>query len=84
MSLLGVHCIGEPATDLVHTGLAVLLLRQGADFFINTCFNYPTLSEMYKYAACDALGRFQRGEIWSTCDLFTHYKDGVSEFMEKL
>lgn len=65
MTLLGVHCIGEQATDLVHTGLAALLLEQKADFFINTCFNYPTLSEMYKYAAYDALGRFQRAEICS-------------------
>jgi NAD(P) transhydrogenase len=64
MSLVGVHCIGEQATDLIHTGLAALLLGQGADFFINTCFNYPTLSEMYKYAAYDALGRLQRGEIF--------------------
>ena len=63
MTLVGVHCIGEQATDLVHTGLAALLLSQGADFFINTCFNYPTLSEMYKYAAYDALGRLQRSEI---------------------
>jgi len=63
MSLLGVHCIGEQATDLVHTGLAALLLNQSADFFINICFNYPTLSEMYKYAAYDALGRLQRSEI---------------------
>lgn len=72
MSLLGVHCIGEQATDLVHTGLAALLLRQGADFFINTCFNYPTLSEMYKYAAYDALGRFQRGEICSASEVLSH------------
>ncbi len=63
MRLLGVHCIGEVATDLVHTGLTALLLEQGADLFIDTCYNYPTLSEMYKYAAYDALGRAQRGEI---------------------
>jgi len=63
MRLLGVHCIGEVATDLVHTGLTALLLEQGADLFIDTCYNYPTLSEMYKYAAYDALGRHQRGEI---------------------
>jgi NAD(P) transhydrogenase len=63
MRLLGVHCIGEVATDLVHTGLTALLLEQGADLFIDTCYNYPTLSEMYKYAAYDALGRAHRGEI---------------------
>jgi NAD(P) transhydrogenase len=63
MILIGVHCIGEQATDLVHTGLAALLLGQGAEFFINSCFNYPTLSEMYKYAAYDALGHIQRDEV---------------------
>ncbi len=63
MKLLGVHCIGEQATDLVHIGLTALLLEQGADLFIQTCYNYPTLSEMYKYAAYDALGRRARGEV---------------------
>ena len=63
MRLMGVHCIGEVATDLVHIGITALLLEQGADLFIDTCYNYPTLSEMYKYAAYDALGRAQRGEI---------------------
>lgn len=66
MVLVGVHCIGEQATDLVHIGLSALILQQGADFFINTCFNYPTLSEMYKYAAYDALGRMQRGEFFKS------------------
>jgi NAD(P) transhydrogenase len=47
----------------VHIGLTALLLEQGTDIFINTCYNYPTLSEMYKYATYDALGRKQRGEI---------------------
>jgi NAD(P) transhydrogenase len=56
MKLLGVHMIGELATELIHVGLTALLLRQGADLFINTCFNYPTLTEMYKYATYDALG----------------------------
>lgn len=63
MGLVGVHCIGEQATDLVHTRLAALLLGQTADFFISTCFNYPTLSELYKYGANDALERIYRGKI---------------------
>ena len=63
MQLLGVHCIGEQATDLVHIGLTALLLEQDVNLFINTCYNYPTLSEMYKYAAYDAMGRKQRGEV---------------------
>ena len=57
MALLGVHVIGEQATELVHVGLTALLMGQGADLFIRTCFNYPTLSELYKYATYDALGR---------------------------
>ncbi len=62
MRLLGIHFLGEEATDLVHIGLTALLLGQTASIFIDTCYNHPTLSEMYKYAACDALGQRQRGE----------------------
>ncbi len=56
MKLLGVHVIGEQATELVHVGLIALLAGKTADLFIETCFNYPTLTELYKYAAYDALG----------------------------
>jgi len=57
MKLLGVHVIGEQASELVHIGLNALLMGAGSDLFIQTCFNYPTLSEMYKYATYDALGK---------------------------
>ena len=57
MKLLGVHVIGEQATELVHVGLTALLMHAGADLFINTCYNYPTLTEVYKYAAYAALGQ---------------------------
>ncbi len=57
MKLLGVHVIGEQASELVHIGLMALQTKSGADLFIQTCFNYPTLSEMYKYATYDALGQ---------------------------
>jgi NAD(P) transhydrogenase len=60
MKLLGVHMIGEGATEIVHIGLTALLLGAGADLFVHTCYNYPTLSELYKYAAYDALGRKQK------------------------
>lgn len=56
MKLLGVHLIGEQATELIHIGLTALLAGGTADLFIQTCFNYPTLSETYKYATYDALG----------------------------
>ncbi len=57
MKLLGVHVIGEGATELVHVGLTALLLGADGDLFINSCYNYPTLSDLYKYATYDALGR---------------------------
>jgi NAD(P) transhydrogenase len=57
MKLVGVHAIGEQASELIHIGLVALHAGAGADLFIETCFNYPTLGELYKYATYDALGR---------------------------
>jgi NAD(P) transhydrogenase len=54
--VLGVHIIGESATELIHQGMIVLEMGGTADTFIELVFNYPTLSEMYKYAAYDGLG----------------------------
>jgi NAD(P) transhydrogenase len=55
MKLLGVHVIGEQATEIVHIGLMALMTDGGADLFFNTCFNYPTLGDLYKLATSDAL-----------------------------
>jgi NAD(P) transhydrogenase len=55
--LLGVHCLGERATELVHTGQAVIAFGGSIDYFIEAVFNYPTLGEIFKYAAYDGLGR---------------------------
>ena len=62
--LLGVHAMGTGATELIHIGLTALIMKAKAELFIHTCYNYPTLSELYKYAAYDALGKWQkrRGE----------------------
>ncbi len=57
--LLGVHIVGERASDLVHMGLTVMQFGGTIDAFIDACYNYPTLSELYKYAAYDGLGRLQ-------------------------
>jgi NAD(P) transhydrogenase len=54
--LLGVSIIGESATELIHIGLMVLDHNQTIDEFIEQVFNYPTLSETYKYAAYEGLG----------------------------
>jgi NAD(P) transhydrogenase len=55
--LLGVHIIGEGATELIHIGQAVLNLHGTLDYFIENTFNYPTLAEAYKIAALDAWNR---------------------------
>jgi len=48
--------IGENATELIHIGMMVLDAGLTIDEFIEQAFNYPTLSEAYKYAAYDGLG----------------------------
>lgn len=55
--LLGVHILGEGASELVHIGQAVLAFGGTIDYFINTVFNYPTLAECYKTAAFDGVNR---------------------------
>jgi NAD(P) transhydrogenase len=53
--LIGCHCIGERASELVHVGHAIMTLGGTVDTLIEMVFNYPTLCETYKYAAYDAL-----------------------------
>ena len=55
--LLGVHIIGDGASELVHIGQAVLSFGGPIEYFVNTVFNYPTLAECYKTAAFDGLNR---------------------------
>jgi NAD(P) transhydrogenase len=58
--LLGAHHIGEMASELVHIGAQVMAANGTIDAFIQSVFNYPTLSDMYKYAAYDGLGKWER------------------------
>ena len=53
--LLGAGIVGEDATELIHIAQAVIASGAGVEYFINTCFNYPSLGELYKYAAYSAL-----------------------------
>lgn len=57
--LLGVHIVGEGATELIHIGQAVLAHTGKLDYFVNAVFNYPTLAETYKIAALDAFNKMQ-------------------------
>jgi NAD(P) transhydrogenase len=55
--VLGVHIIGESASELVHIGQAVMSYGGTVDYFLNTVFNYPTLAECYKNAAFNGINR---------------------------
>lgn len=57
--LLGVHIIGEGATEIVHLGQAVMHLKGGLEYLTTCVFNYPTLTEAYKVAALDGLNKIR-------------------------
>ena len=61
--LLGVHIVGEGATELVHIGQSVMAHKGKLSFFIDNTFNYPTLAEAYKIAALDASSRMPPGAV---------------------
>ena len=58
--LLGVHMIGEMASELIHLGAHVMAAGGTIDAFIDAVYNYPTLSDTYKYAAYDGLGKLNK------------------------
>jgi len=60
LDILGVHIIGEGASELLHIGQAVLILKGKVDYFVDTVFNYPTLAECYKAAAFNGLNKLVR------------------------
>ena len=61
LKLLGVHIIGQEACELIATGMMTLEMNATARDIIGLCFNFPSLADMYKYAAYDALGEYREG-----------------------
>ncbi len=57
--LLGIHIIGEGASELIHIGQTVMAYGGEIDYFVNAVFNYPTLAECYKTAAFDGINRLR-------------------------
>ena len=55
--LLGVHALGQRATEIIHIGQAVLFYGGSVEYFRDMVFNYPTLAEAYKVAALDGLNK---------------------------
>ena len=60
MKLIGAHVIGEIASEILHIGLIAMMTDSSSELFIRTCFNYPTLGELYKYATYDAMGNLAK------------------------
>ena len=60
LEVLGIHCFGDQASEIVHIGQAVMKQKGEANtlrYFLNTTFNYPTMAEAYRVAALDGLNR---------------------------
>ena len=60
LQVLGIHCFGDQASEIVHIGQAIMNQKGEANtikYFVNTTFNYPTMAEAYRVAALDGLGR---------------------------
>ena len=57
LKVLGVHAIGESATEIIHVGQTVLAFGGGIEFFRDSVFNYPTFAEAYKVAALNGLNK---------------------------
>lgn len=55
--ILGVHIIGESATELIHIGQAAMNIPSGLKYLRDAVFNYPTLAEAYKVAAYDGYNK---------------------------
>jgi NAD(P) transhydrogenase len=61
MKLLGVHVLGEQASEIVHVGVVAMLADATAELFNRTCFNFPTLGDLYKIATYNALLKREPG-----------------------
>lgn len=58
LELLGIHCFGDQASEIIHIGQAVMTGGNNTlNYFANTTFNYPTMAEAYRVAALNGLNR---------------------------
>lgn len=60
LEILGVHCFGDQAAEIIHIGQAIMAQQGGGNtvrYFVNTTFNYPTMAEAYRVAALNGLNR---------------------------
>lgn len=57
LQILGIHCYGNHAAEIIHIGQAVMKCGHTLEYFVNTTFNYPTMAEAYRVAALNGLNR---------------------------
>ncbi len=60
LEVLGIHCFGDQASEIVHIGQAIMSQKKGANtlrYFLDTTFNYPTMAEAYRVAALNGYNR---------------------------
>lgn len=57
LEILGIHCYGNHASEIIHIGQAVMKCNATLEYFVNTTFNYPTMAEAYRVAALNGLNR---------------------------
>ncbi len=62
MEILGIHCFGAEATEIIHIGQAIMKQQHGGNdirYFVDTTFNYPTMAEAYRIAALNGINRLR-------------------------
>jgi NAD(P) transhydrogenase len=62
LKLIGVHIMGELATEVVHSGLVAMMCEASANLFTDICLNVPTLGTLYKTATLNALQTIPRSD----------------------
>jgi NAD(P) transhydrogenase len=82
--VLGVHCIGDAATEIIHVGQAVMGLGGTIDYFRDTVFNYPTMTEAYKVAAFNGLNKLNLELLNDDATETPTPEDQVLETVEQL
>ena len=58
-TIVGIHCIGTGATELIHIGQMIMTFNGTADVLLDNVFNYPTLAEAYKVAALNGVNKLE-------------------------
>jgi len=63
LEILGIHCFGAEAAEIIHIGQAIMSQKGEANsikYFLRTTFNYPTMAEAYRIASMNGLNRVSR------------------------